>query len=209
VGRPRRARRRFFCVPGCVPAVAVCDADRVRAGAGGREIPCCRCAAVRAPGVSPRLRSARAAASATGSTSRHGDWRCSWRRASSRARAGCCWNITDRRPGRRAPGRGSRAFWTRLAAQGAFCPAPTPTRVTSSSAMSVSTGRRLSPKASSNLLFGFASSTPGVFDTWLVTHRAGASRVRPVVSETAPRPRKHRVEWEIENRDSSIGSAER
>ena len=48
-----------------------------------------------------------------------------------------------------------------------------------------------------NLLFGFASSTPGVFDTWLVTHRAGASRVRPVSvnrSETA----KHRVEWEIE-----------
>jgi phage tail sheath protein FI len=31
-----------------------------------------------------------------------------------------------------------------------------------------------------NLLFGFATSKPGNFDTWLVTHRAGASRVRPV-----------------------------
>jgi uncharacterized protein len=31
-----------------------------------------------------------------------------------------------------------------------------------------------------NLLFGFATSRPGAFDTWLVTHRAGLSRVRPV-----------------------------
>jgi phage tail sheath protein FI len=31
-----------------------------------------------------------------------------------------------------------------------------------------------------NLLFGFATSKPGSFDSWLVTHRAGASRVRPV-----------------------------
>jgi phage tail sheath protein FI len=48
-----------------------------------------------------------------------------------------------------------------------------------------------------NLLFGFATSKPGDFDTWLVTHRAGASRVRPVSvnrSETS----KQRVEWEIE-----------
>jgi phage tail sheath protein FI len=48
-----------------------------------------------------------------------------------------------------------------------------------------------------NLLFGFATSKPGAFDTWLVTHRAGLSRVRPVSvnrSETA----KSRVEWEIE-----------
>jgi phage tail sheath protein FI len=48
-----------------------------------------------------------------------------------------------------------------------------------------------------NLLFGFATSRPGSFDTWLVTHRLGASRVRPVTvnrSATA----KHQVEWEIE-----------
>ncbi len=48
-----------------------------------------------------------------------------------------------------------------------------------------------------NLLYGFATSKPGAFDTWLVTHRAGNSRVRAVSvnrSETA----KNRVEWEIE-----------
>lgn len=48
-----------------------------------------------------------------------------------------------------------------------------------------------------NLLFGFATSKPGEFDTWLVTHRAGASRVRPVsVNRSATSAQ--RVEWEIE-----------
>ncbi len=48
-----------------------------------------------------------------------------------------------------------------------------------------------------NLLFGFATSKPGEFDTWLVTHRAGASRVRPV-SVNRSATCKQRVEWEIE-----------
>jgi phage tail sheath protein FI len=48
-----------------------------------------------------------------------------------------------------------------------------------------------------NLLFGFATSKPGEFDTWLVTHQAGASRVRPVSVNRATTS-KHRVEWEIE-----------
>jgi phage tail sheath protein FI len=48
-----------------------------------------------------------------------------------------------------------------------------------------------------NLLFGFATSKPGAFDTWLVTHRAGASRVRPV-SVNRSATAKNRVEWEIE-----------
>ncbi|HYM28793.1 MAG TPA: hypothetical protein VET66_11630 [Steroidobacteraceae bacterium] len=48
-----------------------------------------------------------------------------------------------------------------------------------------------------NLLFGFATSKPGEFDTWLVTHRAGASRVRPV-SVNRSATSKERVEWEIE-----------
>jgi len=46
-------------------------------------------------------------------------------------------------------------------------------------------------------LFGFATSKPGEFDTWLVTHRAGASRVRPV-SVNRSATSKQRVEWEIE-----------
>jgi len=48
-----------------------------------------------------------------------------------------------------------------------------------------------------NLLFGFATSKPGAFDTWMVTHQAGASRVRPVTVNRLTTSR-HRVEWEIE-----------
>ena len=48
-----------------------------------------------------------------------------------------------------------------------------------------------------NLLFGFATSKPGEFDNWLVTHQVGSSRVRPV-SVNRLTTAKHRVEWEIE-----------
>ena len=48
-----------------------------------------------------------------------------------------------------------------------------------------------------NLLFGFATSKPGEFDNWLVTHQASSSRVRPVSVNRATTA-KHRVEWEIE-----------
>jgi len=48
-----------------------------------------------------------------------------------------------------------------------------------------------------NLLYGFATSKPGAFDTWMVTHHPGASRVRPV-SVNRLQTSRHRVEWEIE-----------
>jgi phage tail sheath protein FI len=48
-----------------------------------------------------------------------------------------------------------------------------------------------------NLLYGFATSKPGEFDAWLVTHHTGSSRVRPV-SVNRLATSKHRVEWEIE-----------
>jgi len=48
-----------------------------------------------------------------------------------------------------------------------------------------------------NLLYGFATSKPGEFDTWMVTHHPGSSRVRPV-SVNRLATSKHRVEWEIE-----------
>ena len=48
-----------------------------------------------------------------------------------------------------------------------------------------------------NLLFGFATSKPGEFDTWLVTHQAGGSRVRPVSVNRLATSRQ-RVGWEIE-----------
>jgi Bacteriophage tail sheath protein len=48
-----------------------------------------------------------------------------------------------------------------------------------------------------NLLFGFATSKPGEFDAWLVTHHPAASRVRPVTVNRLATSRQ-RVEWEIE-----------
>jgi len=48
-----------------------------------------------------------------------------------------------------------------------------------------------------NLLFGFATSKPGEFDTWMVTHHPGATRVRPV-SVNRLQTSRNRVEWEIE-----------
>jgi len=48
-----------------------------------------------------------------------------------------------------------------------------------------------------NLLIGFATTRPGEFDTWLVTHHPAASRVRPV-SVNRQATSRQRVEWEIE-----------
>jgi phage tail sheath protein FI len=48
-----------------------------------------------------------------------------------------------------------------------------------------------------NLLFGFATSKPGEFDTWLVTHQAAGSRTRPVTVNRLATSRQ-RVGWEIE-----------
>ncbi|HVC30887.1 MAG TPA: hypothetical protein VND24_06845 [Steroidobacteraceae bacterium] len=48
-----------------------------------------------------------------------------------------------------------------------------------------------------NLLFGLATSGPGEFDTWLVTHHPAGNRVRPVSVNRLATSRQ-RVEWEIE-----------
>jgi hypothetical protein len=48
-----------------------------------------------------------------------------------------------------------------------------------------------------SLLYGFATSKPGEFDTWMVTHHPGGSRVRPV-SVNRQQTSRNRVEWEIE-----------
>ena len=48
-----------------------------------------------------------------------------------------------------------------------------------------------------NILFGFATSKPGEFDTWLVTHQPGGSRTRPVSVNRFATSRE-RVGWEIE-----------
>ena len=48
-----------------------------------------------------------------------------------------------------------------------------------------------------NLLFGFATSKPGDFDTWLVTHQRRREPRAPRVRESL-RDLEDRVEWEIE-----------
>ena len=48
-----------------------------------------------------------------------------------------------------------------------------------------------------NLLFGFATTRPGEFDAWLLTHHPAASRVRPVSVNRLATSRQ-RVGWEIE-----------
>jgi phage tail sheath protein FI len=88
------------------------------------------------------------------------------------------------------------AFLDELAAQGAFAGAAADETHFVIADERVNRPQTLA-EGKFNLLFGFATSKPGAFDTWLVTHRAGTSRVRPVSvnrSETA----KNRVEWEIE-----------
>jgi phage tail sheath protein FI len=87
-------------------------------------------------------------------------------------------------------------FFAALAAQGAFAGTPD-----DESYFVIADERVNRPKTLAegkfNLLFGFATSKPGAFDTWLVTHRAGVSRVRPVSVNRSATAR-HRVEWEIE-----------
>ena len=179
--------------PGLRPAAAVCDADRVRlAQAGVNTLLSVRSGS--RPAVSPRTLGA-------------GGGVCDWQYLSTRRLAlfvaasieqGTRWVLLEHN----GPATWQRAqaevesFLDALAAQGAFAGADS-----DESHFVISDERVNRPQTLAegkfNLLFGFASSTPGVFDTWLVTHRAGASRVRPVSvnrSETA----KHRVEWEIE-----------
>ncbi len=57
-----------------------------------------------------------------------------------------------------------------------------------------------------NLLYGFATSKPGEFDTWMVTHHPVSSRARPVSVNRLATSR-HRVGWEIET--AILGAAAR
>jgi uncharacterized protein len=88
------------------------------------------------------------------------------------------------------------AFLDELAAQGAFAGA-----AAEESHFVIADERVNGPatlaEGKFNLLFGFATSKPGAFDTWLVTQLAGASRVRPVTVNRSATS-KNRVEWEIE-----------
>jgi hypothetical protein len=88
------------------------------------------------------------------------------------------------------------AFLDELAAQGAF-PGAAPEESHFVIADERVNGPTTLAEGKFNLLFGFATSKPGAFDTWLVTQLAGASRVRPVTVNRSATS-KSRVEWEIE-----------
>ena len=180
--------------PGLRPAVPVSEADRARLAQAGVNT----LLAVRSgprSGVSPRT-----LALGGGGAS---DWRyLSARRlalfVAASIEQGTRWVLLEHN----GPATWQRAqeqvegFLETLAAQGAFAGA-----AAEDSHFAIADERVNRPQTLAegkfNLLFGFATSKPGEFDTWLVTHRAGASRVRPV-SVNRSATSKQRVEWEIE-----------
>ena len=180
--------------PGLRPAVAVSDGDRLRLTQAGVNTLLAVRAAARA-GLGPRT----LAAGSSGAS----DWRyLSARRLALYIAAsieqGTRWVLLEQNgPATWARARaGAQEFLDALAAQGAFAGATArdshfvicDERI--NSAQSIAEGKL-------NLLFGFATTRPGELDTWLVTHRPGLSRVRPV-SVNRSATAQQRVEWEIQ-----------
>jgi phage tail sheath protein FI len=180
--------------PGLRPAVPVSDAERLRLTQAGINTLGSVRSTVRA-GMSPRT----LAAGGSGVS----DWKyLSARRlalfVAASVEQGTRWVLLEQNatPTWRRAQAEVESFLESLAAAGAF-PATVPDE-----AYFVICDERVNrpstlAEGKFNLLFGFATSKPGEFDTWLVTHRAGASRVRPVsVNRLATSSR--RVGWEIE-----------
>ena len=180
--------------PGLRPAVAVSDADRIRLSKAGINT----LASVRST-LRTALSSRTLAAGGCGISD--------WKYLSARRLAlfiagsieeGTRWvTLEHNGPATWERARGlAAAFLDELAEQGAFI-GNTPDE----SHFVISDERVNRPalvaEGKFNLLFGFATSKPGEFDNWLITHQAGASRVRPVSVNRATTA-KHRVEWEIE-----------
>ena len=163
--------------PGLRPAVAVTDADRARLSQAGVNT----LLAVRGgsrTGVSPRT-----LGTGSGTTA---DWKyLSARRLAlfiaASVEQGTRWVLLEhnaREVWRRARAQ-VESFLADLAAEGAFSGATAEDSHFVICDERVNTPLTLA-EGKFNLLFGFATSRPGAFDTWLVTHRAGLSRVRPV-----------------------------
>jgi hypothetical protein len=180
--------------PGLRPAVPVSDADRVRlAQAGVNTLQSVRSGSRTA--VSPRT----LAPGGSGAS----DWKyLSARRlalfVAASVEQGTRWVLLEHN----GPATWERAraqvesFLDALAVQGAFAGAAAEETHFVIADERVNRPQTLA-EGKFNLLFGFATSKPGEFDTWLVTHRAGASRVRPVSVNRSATSR-DRVEWEIE-----------
>ncbi len=180
--------------PGLRPAAVVAEADRVRLAQAGVNTLLAVRPGARAS-VSPRT----LAAGGSGAS----DWKyLSARRlalfVAASIEAGTRWVLLEHN----GPATWERArqqveaFLDTLASQGAFVGT-----VAEESHFVIADERVNRPQTLAegkfNLLFGFATSKPGEFDTWLVTHRAGASRVRPVSVNRSATSRE-RVAWEIE-----------
>jgi hypothetical protein len=180
--------------PGLRPAVAVSEAERVRlAQAGVNTLLAVRGAAP--AGVSPRTLTAGASGASE------------WRYLSARRVAlyiaasieqGTRWVLLEQN----GPAIWERArneaeeFLHSLAEQGAFAGATVADSYFVICDERVNGAQALA-EGKFNLLFGFATTRGGEFDTWLVTHRAGLSRVRPVSVNRSATARA-RVEWEIQ-----------
>ena len=180
--------------PGLRPAVIVSDADRVRlTQAGVNTLLAVRSAA--RSGLGPRT----LAAGGSGAS----DWRyLSARRlalfVAASIEEGTRWVLLEHNgPATWARARVHAAeFLDALAAQGAFAGA---SKLDSHFVFCDErvNGEQSVAEGKFNLLFGFATTRAGEFDTWLVTHRPGESRVRPVSVNRSATSRQ-RVEWEIQ-----------
>lgn len=186
--------------PGLRPAVPVSDSDRTRLAQAGINVLASVRTTYRA-GISPRTLAMGGAGNS--------DWRyLSARRLAlfiaASIEQGTRWVLLE--PNTRATWDRAQlqadAFLQSLSDSGAFCAAPSVSGGTPEEGHFVIADERVNreqtlAEGKFNLLFGFATSRPGEFDTWLVTHQAGASRVRPVSVNRLATSRE-RVGWEIE-----------
>jgi phage tail sheath protein FI len=183
-----------FLRPGLRPAAVVSDLERVRLSQAGVNTLVSSRSNIR-PGLSPRT----LAAGGVGAS----DWRYLAARrlalfVASSIEQGTRWVLMEPN----TPSTWERArvkvdeFLEALAQQGAFAGA-----AADESHFTIADDRvnreQTVAEGKFNLLYGFATSKPGEFDTWMVTHHPGSSRVRPV-SVNRLATSKHRVEWEIE-----------
>jgi uncharacterized protein len=180
--------------PGLRPAVQVSDAERVRLAQAGVN------ALLSVRGGSRAAISPRTLAAGGSGTS---DWKyLSARRlalfVAASIEQGTRWVLLEHN----GPATWERAcaqvqsFLDELASQGAFAGAAAEDTHFVIADQRVNRSQTLA-EGKFNLLFGFATSKPGEFDTWLVTHCPGTSRVRPVSVNRCATSRQ-RVEWEIE-----------
>lgn len=183
-----------FLRPGLRPAAVVSDLERVRLAQAGVNTLVSSRSNVR-QGLSPRT--------LTGSGPGVSDWRyLAARRLSlfvaSSIEKGTRWVLME--PNIPSTWERARAqvdaFLGSLAEQGAFGGNPAEDSHFAIADDRVNRDRTVA-EGKFNLLYGFATSKPGEFDTWLVTHHPGASRVRPV-SVNRLQTSRNRVEWEIE-----------